>query len=86
MRFYQPDTRRHIVQPNALKKRLFLFCRAGGSIFDFLFKLVFSQIVSVVFLLVFTQDDGKSSDRLAAPQAPSCDLEILRLSHTPATH
>ena len=23
--------------------------------------------------LVFTQDDGKSSDRLTAPQAPSCD-------------
>ena len=54
VRFNQPDRRRHIVQPNALKKLLFLFRRAGGSIFDFLFKLAFSQIVSVIFLLVFT--------------------------------
>ena len=26
--------------------------------------------------LVFTQDDGKSSDRLTAPQAPSCDAVL----------
>jgi hypothetical protein len=41
-----------------------------------------SQILSVIFFLVFTQDDGKSSDRLTAAQASSCDREILRLSHT----
>ena len=54
VRFNQPNWWRHIVQTNALKKRLFSFRRTGGSIFDFLFKLALSQIVSVIFLLVFT--------------------------------